>query len=292
VKVIGEVEKHREVSVSQEGLVRVAYEDRDRARSAAVTNAFVRELDRFNREMQVTGARRVREFIGNRIGEAADELAAAETDLKDFKESTGAVLISEQTKASIETAAKIYGRIAELEVDLERLGQFATERSPEVIDIRSQIRALERKLAEMGYMPSDEKDDSESKLFPKFDSAPELEKRLGELMREVEIKRSVYAVLSEQYETAKIQEMKDTPTLQVLDWAHPPLVRSRPRRKAIVAVSGVLAFLLSSLVVVSREKGHLGAEVESGRAARAISQMLRSDLRAFASFFRQRPDAK
>lgn len=286
---ISKVRKYRDVSVTQQGLVEIGYEDRDRDRSADVANAFVRELDKFNREVQVTSAKRVREFIEKRILQAIVELEVAETRLKEFKEGTGAVLISEQTRVSIETAAEIYGRIAQLEVDLERLGQFATARSPEVVDIRSQIRALERKLAEMGYMASGENDDSESKLFPRFDSAPELEMRLAELLRDVEIKRSVYAVLSQQYETAKIQEMRNTPTLNVLDWAHPPLDRSRPRRKAIVAVSGVFAFLLSSFAVLSREKRHLGTVAEPGRTAAEISEMLRGDLRSFGSFFRQKP---
>ena len=227
-----------------------------------------------------------------RIQQAVVELEIAEDELKNFKESSGAILISEQTRVSIETAAEIYGRIAELEVSLERLGQFATHRSPEVIDIKSQIRALERKLAEMGYMTSDENEESDSKLFPRFSDAPELEKRLAKLLREVEIRRSVYAVLSEQYETARIQEMKNTPTLQVLDWAHPPLARSRPRRKAIVAVSGVFAFLLSSFVVLSREKRHLDTMVQPERVTAEISEMLRGDLRAIGAFFRQRPDAK
>jgi uncharacterized protein involved in exopolysaccharide biosynthesis len=292
VKAIKKVEKYRDVSVSDEGVVRISFEDKDRVRSSEVTNAFVRELDRFKREVQVTSARRVREFIENRIQQAIVELEIAEEDLKEFKEGTGAVLISEQTRVSIETAAEIYGRIAELEVNLERLGQFATHRSPEVIDIRSQIRALERKLAEMGYMTSDEDTDSDSKLFPRFNDAPKLEKRMGELLREVEIRRSVYAVLSEQYETARIQEMKNTPTLQVLDWAHPPLVRSRPRRKSIVAVSGVFAFLLSSFVVLSREKRYLDTTVTPERGSVGISEMLRDDLRAIGAFFGRKPAAK
>jgi hypothetical protein len=144
----------------------------------------------------------------------------------------------------------------------------------------------------MGYMVPNEDKGSDSNLFPRFDDAPELEKRLAELLREVEIRRSVYAVLSEQYETARIQEMKNTPTLQVLDWAHPPLARSRPRRRAIAAVTGVFAFLLSSFIALSRDKKHLDAAVPPDRAAAEISAMLRGDLRALGAFFRQKPDTK
>jgi uncharacterized protein involved in exopolysaccharide biosynthesis len=282
------VDERRSVEVMSEGLVEVEYEDRDPVRSAEAANLLIRELDRFNRETQISSARRVREFIESRIQQALLELGVAETELKEFKEKTGAVFISEQATVSIETAAGLYGRIAELEVILARLGEFATDRSPEVIDINAQIRALERKLAEMGYTSSNSEETDDSTLFPKFSTAPELEMRLAELMREVEIRRSVYAVLSEQYEEARIQEMRDTPTLQVLDWAHPPLIRSRPRRKVVVAISTLLAFLLSSVLVFSGTTGQIAGGARPTNTTAAIGEMLRGDLQTFARFLRHR----
>lgn len=287
-KTVNRIKKYRSVGVSREGIVEIEYEDKDPERAAEVANALVRELDLFNREVRGTTAKRVREFIEQRIEQTMAELDTAEAELKAFKESTGAVLISEQTKASIETAAEIYARIAELEVSLERLGAFATDKSPEVIDIRSQIRALERKLAEMGYMKPAADQGNDSRLFPSFANAPALEKRLAELMRNAEIKRAVYTVLSEQYEEAKIRETRDTPTLQVLDWAHPPTQRSRPRRKAIVAVSGAFAFLLSSFLVFSRERMHRSAQPEPENVLADISSMLQGDLRAIGTLLRER----
>jgi uncharacterized protein involved in exopolysaccharide biosynthesis len=244
------------VSVSPEGLVLVSYEDRDAARAAAVANAFVAELDRFYSETRVTTARKVRELIERQMGKTEAELESAQAALKDFKERTGAVMISEQTDASIRTAAELYGRIAELEVNLERISQFATDKSPEVMDTKAQIRALERKLVEMGYADAgpDSEADAGVTLFPKFSSAPSLEQQLADLMMAVEIKASVYKVLSEQYEEARIQEARDTPTIQVLDWAQRPHMRSRPKRKMIVAISTVAGFFLSSLWVIYRAR--------------------------------------
>jgi tyrosine-protein kinase Etk/Wzc len=286
VKTIARLEKYTDISVTNEGLVEILYEDRDRERSAAVANALVDELDRFNRESRVTSAKRVRQFIEHRIEQVTRELETAETGLQKFKEKTGAIAISEQTRASIETAAEIYGRIAELEVGIERLRQFATDRSPEIVDLRSQIRALERKLGEMGFMERDANTESGSTLFPSFENAPEFEKRLAELMRDVEIKRSVFTVLSGQYEEARIQEMRDTPTLQVLDRASAPLSRSRPRRKAIVLVSTAFAFLLSSFVVFSRTRLHQPDGPRPESAVAGISEMVRSDFRSLRQLFR------
>jgi uncharacterized protein involved in exopolysaccharide biosynthesis len=187
-------------------------------------------------------------------------------------------MISEQTAASIATAAELYGRIAALEVSLERMRQYATEKSPEIIDLQTQIRTLKRKLAEMGYIDSDVGEENESRLFPKFSSAPELEQQLTIHMRDVEIQRSVNAVLREQYEQAKIQEMKDTPTLQVLDWAHPPLIHSRPKRVPVVVVSAALALLLSSIWVFYRGKSGDSLPLETEGADAGIVAMLRDDL--------------
>jgi uncharacterized protein involved in exopolysaccharide biosynthesis len=245
--------ENTKVTVAPEGIVEITYEDRDRARAAAVANAFVHELDRFNRETNVTSAGRVRMMVEKRLAETRSELNKAEDDLRAFKETTGAIFISDQATASIKAAADMYARIAALEVELARLKQYATDRSPEVIDLRLQIGTIQGKLGEMGYLRGGSAGAVGSYIFPRFDAAPGLEQKLAGLTLEVEIKRSVYTALSSQYEQARIQEAKDTPTVQVLDRAQPPPTRSKPKRKALVGVSTVAAFLLSSALALYRE---------------------------------------
>ena len=58
------------------------------------------------------------------------------------------------------------------------------------------------------------------------------------------MKQKVFIVLTEQYEHAKIQELRDTPTVEILDIPEPPEKRSFPKRKRIVAA----AFFLSLFV--------------------------------------------
>jgi tyrosine-protein kinase Etk/Wzc len=287
LKTRARVTKHLHVDVTKAGLVEVIYDDKDPERSALVANSFVDQLDFFNREVNVTGARRVREFVENRIVETEKELSGAENDLKEFKETTGAVFISEQAEASIQTAADIFGRIAELEVSMERMRQFATDKSPEIVDIKTQIEALRRKLAEMGYVGSVKDDSSDNRLFPRFSSAPELERRLAELMREVETKRAVYKVLSEQYERAKLQETRDTPTLQVLDWASPPEVRLKPKRRVIVGVSTALAFFLTSFVAFFAERMRLHEDPGVKTGLGKLREMLDEDRRHLNDFLKR-----
>jgi uncharacterized protein involved in exopolysaccharide biosynthesis len=286
LKTIKRLRKYSDIGVTNEGLVVVSYEDKDRERSAEVANAYIRELDRFNREIRGASARKVREFIEGRLEDTLTDLEEAESGLRRFKEKTGAVLISDQTRVSIETAAELFGEIAGLEMRLARITQFATEKSPEVMDLRSQIRALNRKLAEMGYVVGEGGDGGGSTLFPSFADAPQLEQRLATLMRDVEIKRAVYQVLSQQYEEARIQELKDTPTIQVLDRARPPLMRSRPKRKVIVGVTAVAALVLSSFVAFNHRRAEWSGETPPGGLMAAVPGMVKRDLGDLRSFLR------
>ncbi|MFO7891950.1 MAG: GNVR domain-containing protein [bacterium] len=59
--------------------------------------------------------------------------------------------------------------------------------------------------------------------------------------------------LAPQYEQAKIQEMKDVPTIQVIDWATRPEWKSKPKRAYIVILSFLISFMVSILLVLTYE---------------------------------------
>jgi len=277
-KLLERLSEHTWITVTTDGLIVVECEDKVPERARRMVNLYVRELDRFNRFSRVTSAGFVRHFIENRIVEITEELERAERDLKAFKDSTGAVIIDEQARVSIETAAGIFANIAELEVARERVSRFATHRSPEVIDIERQIAALERKLEQMGYSRSAVDEEYDSMLFPRFSDAPALELELARLTRDVEVKRAVFAVLSEQYEQARIQEMKDTPTLQMLDWGRTPLLKWRPKRVAIVGISTVSAFVLACAIVLVRDGARRGKYRREQEAISEIKKSISSDI--------------
>jgi uncharacterized protein involved in exopolysaccharide biosynthesis len=81
------------------------------------------------------------------------------------------------------------------------------------------------------------------------------------LRREVEIQNTVFTMLTNEYEKARIEEARDTPVVQVLDPAVPPNLRSRPKRKLLVLVGVLLGLGWSSLVALfatawREDRGH------------------------------------
>lgn len=78
-----------------------------------------------------------------------------------------------------------------------------------------------------------------------WQQAPELVFEEARLRRQVTISQEVYLTLKREYETARIEEVNDTPVFTVIDTAVPPKQRSRPRRTLQVMLALVLGTLIS-----------------------------------------------
>lgn len=83
-----------------------------------------------------------------------------------------------------------------------------------------------------------------------WQQAPQLLAAEGRLRRQVDIRQEVYLTLTREYETARIEEVNDTPVITVLDGAVPPSHRSRPKRAFLVFVAGVLGGIAGVLLAL------------------------------------------
>jgi hypothetical protein len=112
----------------------------------------------------------------------------------------------------------------------ERFQKLTRKYNFKVRDIR-----LKKELDKMDF------GDPESAVIPGFSNVPNFGFKLGRLMRDVEVQNTLYNFLTQQYEEAKIQEAKDTPTVQVLDYAVLPQLKYKPVRSRIVIIGFVLS---------------------------------------------------
>src|SRR2546425_7367800 len=80
-----------------------------------------------------------------------------------------------------------------------------------------------------------------------WQQAPQLVFEEGRLRRQVEIRQEVYLTLRREYETARIEEVNDTPVITVIDAAVPPERKSKPKR----VLFALVAFMLGGIAAVS-----------------------------------------
>lgn len=251
-----------DVEVNKEGIIILSAEvstplfsrysainDSIRLLSAKIANSYSSALDKINREKLNSRARRSREYIERQIELTKINLDSSEITLKRFQEKNKAISLPEQLESSIQTAAKLKSEIILTEIQRNTLAYNAA--GEEKI-----IEGLSRRLDELKkqYSNIEGGDKLNSDYMPAFKDIPELSLELARLYREVKIQNEVYLLLQKQFFTEKIQENKDIPTVEVLDKAIPPLKPKAPRLIFHTIVGGLIAFLLTSIVLLYIEK--------------------------------------
>ena len=166
-----------------------------------------------------------------------------------FQKKHNTLDLAEQTKAAIRIGAEIKSQILIDEVKLGILNKTYKMDHPEIEKLNMEILELQDQLSDLDHSPKNNSI-SNNNLFPQFSEVPNLEIELLRLKREVEIQSKLYAFLTQQYEESKIQEARDTPTIQVLDDANYPIKRYKPMRTLMVIGYSLIAFVLSAIYVI------------------------------------------
>lgn len=223
--------KHTRIATSDEGTIVVAVEDRDRQRSADMTNAYVEYLDLFNRENRTTRGKAARVFIERRLGETSEELRAAEDELTAYQRLHRGVALTADAAGNAQAGASMTAQRMSLAVRLDALRASLAPGSPEITQAQTELTALDRQLGQL----------------------PTVGVELARLFRRVKTDEQLYALLTAQYEEARVMEARDTPTVDVLDRATPPARRARPQRRSAVLTATGLAVAWSVLLAFALE---------------------------------------
>lgn len=252
--------------------------------AANVTNFMVSELDKINKELKTLWARNNRIFIEKRHEEAKEELADLELKMRDFMEENGTVSLREQTKAAIETAARVKSEIIMVDVELKVLESSLGNLHADVLKLKDRKNGLEIELKSLKYGEIFEDDSlditTSLKVYPSFKEIPKLSLIFVRLEREMKVQGEIFQFLTQQYEQARIQEIRDTPTLQVLDIGIPRERRSSPKRVLTI----IMVFVLSSIGGIGyaffRElvEHTTKSDERSAKTLEAIKDHIRSDL--------------
>jgi uncharacterized protein involved in exopolysaccharide biosynthesis len=239
------------ISVSKEGVIAVKVEDADPKLAADIANGYTTTLDRMFAKLGTSEAGRQRAFIAERLEKTEKALRQGEEALRDFQERNKAIVLQEQAKRSIEAAAQAKGQIAAAEVQLQVMRGFATESNPQVVQQKRQIEEMKRQLGQMQYsqgleLPSESANPGQPRqeMYVPFTKMPELERDLIRLTRDVKVQETVFTLLTQQFEQAKIAEARDTPMVQILDRAVPAERKSKPSTTVNVAIAALLSLFL------------------------------------------------
>lgn len=229
------------ITNGRDGIILVEVDDRDPDRAAAMANGYARALQEMTQTLAVTEASQRRLFFDKQLEQAKKSLEASELALKEVQEKTGLLKLDGQAQGIIAAVASLKATVTAKEVALSVLRTFATPSNPDYLRAQQELASLRQQLSKMETAPTQGNGD----ISIATSKVPEVGMEYVRRVRDVKYNEALFEALAKQLELAKIDEAKDSSTLQVLDYAVKPDKKSRPRRALWVLVSAAVTFVFA-----------------------------------------------
>jgi capsule polysaccharide export protein KpsE/RkpR len=225
------------------GVLNIMVKDRDPAVARDLANAYVQQLDHVVVQVATSSARREREFLEQRLEEEKKTLADSEQRFSSFASSSMALDVPEQTRVMLEASAKLQGELIVARSELKGLEETYTGQNPRVKTVQARINELERELKRINGQSST---GDPASPYPSVKQLPTVGLAWAELYRDRKIHETVYEMLTQQYEMARVQEAREIPTVKVLDPAEQP-EKVHPRPLMVIAIGALVSVILACL---------------------------------------------
>lgn len=234
------------VDDKKSGVITLVVDDTNPERARNIAQGYLDELNQVVVHTSTSTARQERLFVEQRLRSVQADLEKAQLELSDFSSRHTTLDIKEQTRATVDAAAKLQGQMIAGESELSSLEQIYGNGNVRVRAAQSRIGILQHELKEVGGtdapLPAEGADKpATNELYPPLRQLPRLAVPYADLYRQVRVQETVYELLTQEYELARIQEAKDTPVLSVLDAPGVPEKKSFPPR---LVVTLILTFLI------------------------------------------------
>jgi uncharacterized protein involved in exopolysaccharide biosynthesis len=231
------------------GVVSLTCEDKDPKLAKEMATHFGDVGNRVFGRVSASSAREERRFLETQVTKAQKDVDDASRKLREFQEQHKLIDLPEQSKAVISAMATIQGDILSKQLELSYLTSFSARTEASVMQLQQQLAIMEQKLHQLETDPTTTAAGSAAgsgagsanqDFFPGAMMVPALRYELEQLIRQQKIAETVYFMLMQRYEGAKVDEARDTSTFQILDYPTLPTYRSRPQRGKIV-IGGLIA---------------------------------------------------
>ncbi|SRR6266478_2328996 len=264
------------------GIITITVTDRDPRRSAAIGAGYVDELNQLVVELSTSGAHRERVFLEERLKAVQKDLEEAEKDFSQYASKNMAIDIKEQGKAMVESAAILQGQLIAAQSEEEGLRQIYTDNNVRIRTVRARIAELQRQLEKVGGKGEGSNGDATSSsdsLYPSIKKLPLLGVTYADMYRRTKVQEAIYEALTQQFELAKVEEVKEIPSVKEIDHADVPEKKSFPPRTLIVIVGAMFSFVFANAWILGNAHWHQMSPLHPGKViARGLFRGARSHL--------------
>lgn len=228
----------------------ISYEDYDPVYARDIVNRIVEILaQRFS---AIGGNKNLtrKNLLEQKLAEVEVEIARYEAQIQAFQEEQGALDVESLAREQVSALAELKSQLILKDMEIKTYSGFTSIDDPIMKRMRAERENLARLIEEMesGYSEYEA-------LMPAQDDLPALAIEFEHLKRNLQIQASIYQILTQQYELAKLNVEGEEQIFQTLELADVPDLKSGPRRSYLCAgvtagaffFSIILSFLLNAL---------------------------------------------
>ena len=240
------------------GVITLTVTDTDPQRARDMAQAYLDELNVLVNRTSTSSAHQERVFIEHRLDSVRRDLDRAELAMSDFSSTHSTIDIREQTRATVDAAAKMQAELIVTQGELSSLEQIYGNENIRVRTAGARVTNLKREIGKLGgtsaalTSDSSSSTDSESTSYPPLRQLPRLAVPYANLYRSVRVQENVFELLTQQYEIARIQEAKDIPVVNIIDAPGIPEKKSFPPRKLLTLILTMLVLGATSTWLIIR----------------------------------------
>jgi uncharacterized protein involved in exopolysaccharide biosynthesis len=253
-KVVKAFLSNLEIEVLDEGNLLVSVHDKDPQKAADMANYMVEKLNEINTQLSVTNARANREFIEKRYVENISDINQLETDMKDFQEKYGLIALPEQLESTVKAMSDIYADLVQKEVALNVIRRTYGDNSPLLNQLEIEVEELEKKFNTINA--GTELSDNEVNLIIPFKKAPFLSNKYLKIYKDLEIQYKILEFVQPMYEQAKVEEVRNTPSVLILDKAGAPELKASPKGSIYFLIAFLSSSFIALLIIFTLEGVH------------------------------------
>jgi capsule polysaccharide export protein KpsE/RkpR len=247
------------------GVITIAVEDTDPVRARDLAQAYLDELNNLLTRTSSSSARQERIFIEGRLHSVNADLEQAQLALSEFSSKNSTIDLKEQTRGLVDAGARVQGELLVEQSGLQSLRQIYGDGNVRVRETEARIASLRQDLQKMAGTsaplaatdaanpPAAIGAEDKGALYPSLRQLPRLAVPYADLYRRVRVQETVFELLTQQFEMARIQEAKDIPVVSVIDSPGIPERKFFPPRLLLTLLLTFLTVAATATLILVRE---------------------------------------
>jgi uncharacterized protein involved in exopolysaccharide biosynthesis len=231
---------------TQNSNLKISVLTKDKVLSKNIAEYCITSLAYYERYQKKIKSKQSRQFLEQRTNEIRARIDTLMAQNKQFETQGNAFALDKQTEQALKLYSDMVSQKMLNDIEMELALQQYGNTNPKYDELKLKNQLLNAKIT--NYEKS--KPDSLPQYMLRLHDLPESNLRYNKIQLDLKTMSQVYELLYPMTEQAKLTELKDTPSFDIIDSPNLAGTHARPDRLLLIVVFSLVALLFASLISI------------------------------------------